>query len=333
MARAPKKPPVFNIIAVAQAGRLGYEALLLLASLRATNPDFAGRVLLAEPLPGKLWPRDPRIPNGPLREALVGMGAEFVPFECREFGAPYAIGNKMECLSAMPDAPFLFLDTDTLVTGDLASLGFDFAKPSASMRREGTWPTIELYGPSYFETWKSLYDLMGLDITPTIDTAQPDEYWQRYMYFNAGWFFGATAPAFGKRFLSTACTIRDRTPAPVMVQELYPWLDQIALPLVIHSFGGGRPPPALAGLDGDVTCHYRLLPLLYAREADRVVEVLETAALREDLRPILRDYEPIKMMVYQNKGRKARALFDRNDLPRREQAIRKVLKAEGLWLR
>jgi hypothetical protein len=152
---------------------------------------------------------------------------------------------------------------------------------------------------------------MGLDIAPTIDTAQPDEYWQRYMYFNAGWFFGASAPAFGRRFLDTACTIRDRTPAQVVIQELYPWLDQIALPLVIHALGGGRPSAALAGLDGDVTCHYRLLSLLYARESDRVVEVLETVANRPDLRPILRDYEPVKMMVYQNKGRKARALFDR----------------------
>jgi hypothetical protein len=332
MARAPK-PKTFNIIAVAQDGRLGYEALLLLASLRARSPDFKGRVLLAEPMPGRLWPKDARIPPGPLRDKLIELGAEFVPFESREFGAPYAIGNKMECLAAMPDAPFLFLDSDTLITGDLGSVGFDFAKPSASMRREGTWPSIELYGPSYFDTWKSLYDLFGLDIAPTIDASQPDEYWQRFMYFNAGWFFGASAPAFGKQFLDTACTIRDRTPPAVQIQELYPWLDQIALPLVIHALGGGRPDAALAGLDGDVTCHYRLLPLLYARESDRVVEVLEDIAKDPALRPILRDYEPIKMMVYQNKGRKARALFDRADLPRREQAIRRVLKDQGLWLR
>lgn len=332
MARAPE-PKTFNIIAVAQDGRLGYEALLLLASLRARSPDFKGRVLLAEPMPGRLWPKDARIPPGPLRDKLIELGAEFVPFESREFGAPYAIGNKMECLAAMPDAPFLFLDSDTLITGDLGSVGFDFAKPSASMRREGTWPSIELYGPSYFDTWKSLYDLFGLDIAPTIDASQPDEYWQRFMYFNAGWFFGASAPAFGKQFLDTACTIRDRTPPAVQIQELYPWLDQIALPLVIHALGGGRPDAALAGLDGDVTCHYRLLPLLYARESDRVVEVLEDIAKDPALRPILRDYEPIKMMVYQNKGRKARALFDRADLPRREQAIRRVLKDQGLWLR
>jgi len=329
MARAPE----FNIIAVAQAGRLGYEALLLLASLRAASPDFAGRVLLAEPMPGRLWPKDPRIPDGPLRAALLGLGAEFVPFESREFGAPYAIGNKMECLAAMPDAPFLFLDSDTLITGDLARVPFDFARPSASMRREGTWPTIEIYGPSYYDTWKSLYDLMGLDIAATIDTSQPDEYWQRYMYFNAGWFFGASAPAFGERFVKTACTIRDRTPRAVVMQELYPWLDQIALPLVIHALGGGRPGPELAGLDGDVTCHYRLLPLLYARESDAAVAMLERVALDTALRPILRDHEPIKAMVYQNKGRKARALFDRGDLPRREQSIRKALKDQGLWLR
>lgn len=326
-------PNPFNIIAVAQEGRLGYEALLLLASLRASSPQFAGRVLLAEPMPGRLWKGDPRIPAGPLRDKLLDLGAEFVPFESREFGAPYAIGNKMECLTAMPDAPFLFLDTDTLITGDLANVAFDFNRPTASMRREGTWPDIQLYGPSYYETWKSLYDLMGLDITPTIDTSQPEEYWQRYMYFNAGWFCGASAQQFGARFLDYACKIRDQTPRAVVVQELYPWLDQIALPLVIHSLGGGRPPLGMAGMDGDVSCHYRLLPLLYARESDRVVEMLETIALRPDLRPILRDHGPIRQMVYQNKGRKARAMFDRADLPRREQAIRKALKDQGLWMR
>lgn len=333
MANAPKKIPDFNIIAVAQAGRLAYEALLLLGSLRATNPNFKGRILLAEPMQGRLWPKDPRIPDGPLRDKLLELGAEFVPFESREFGAPYAIGNKMECLAAMPDQPFLFLDTDTLITGDLGKIAFDFNRPSASMRREGTWPVIELYGPGYHATWGALYDMFGLNMGPTIDETQPLEYWQRYMYFNAGWFFGASAPAFGKRFLDTACAIRDRTPAQVVVQELYPWLDQIALPLVIHALGGGRPDAGLAGLDGGITCHYRTLPLLYARESDAAIEVLEQVAGAQDMRRILRDFDPIKLMVYQNRGRKARALFDQNDLPRREQMIRSALKKEGLWLR
>ncbi len=54
---------------------------------------------------------------------------------------------------------------------------------------EGTWPETELYGPGYTGIWKSLYDRFGLEFESTLDLTQPDEYWRRYLYFNAGWFF------------------------------------------------------------------------------------------------------------------------------------------------
>ncbi len=328
------RTPTFNILAIVQSGRLAHEALLLAASLRATNPGFAGRLILAEPQPGPLWPgQDPRLPAGPLRDRLAELGADFLPFDSRVFGAAYPHGNKIEALTALPDQPFLFLDTDTLVTGDLGTLEIDFARPSASMRREGTWPQIELYGPGYAATWKALYDRFGLDFAGSLDLSQPDEYWQRYLYFNAGWFFHQSPARFGARFLAYAREIRDNRPAALVCQEIYPWLDQIALPLVIHSFGGGRPGPGLAGLDGEVTCHYRTLPLLYAKEGDRAVEVLEEVAEVKENRRLLRDWAPVKQMVYQNGGKRARALFDRAALPHREQAIRNTLKREGLWLR
>ena len=44
----------FDIVIVAQAGRLTYEAVLFAASLRHSAPDFAGRLLVAEPQPGPL---------------------------------------------------------------------------------------------------------------------------------------------------------------------------------------------------------------------------------------------------------------------------------------
>ena len=212
----------FNIIAVVQGGRLSYEALLLAASLRATNPGFAGRLILAEPQPGPHWPEDPRLPDGPLRDRLAELGAEFLPFESRVFGNGYPYGNKIEAVKAAPDAPFLFLDTDTLITGSFDKVGFDFNRPSASMRREGTWPTIELYGPGYAATWKSLYDKFGLEFESTLDLSQPDEFWQRYLYFNAGWFFHASAPAFGGRLLDYARQIRDDRPEELVCQEIFP---------------------------------------------------------------------------------------------------------------
>jgi hypothetical protein len=333
MAPKSRKPKPFNILCIWQGGRLQYEALILAASLRASSPDFVGRLIVAEPQPGPLWPSDPRM-AGKVKDYLVGLGAEIVPFESRHFGAAYPFGNKIEGLAALPESePFLFLDTDTLVTGDLGAVAFDFTRPAASMRREGTWPVEDLYWPGYAATWKSLYDRFGLDFDSSLDLGQPDEYWGRYLYFNAGWFFGADPKAFGARFLDYALSIRDDPPAEMALQPLDPWLDQVALPLVVHSFGGGRPGPELAGLDGDVTCHYRLLPLLYARESDRVVEILEAVAAPNPIKKLLKDYEPAKRMIFQGRGRKARALFDQDDLPRREQQIRNKLKSEGFWMR
>lgn len=325
--------PKFNILAVVQSGRLQYEALLLAASLRATNPDFQGTLYLAEPQQGGKWQRNPAVTNPAVRQALRDLGAVFLPFQAQVFGQDYPHGNKIEAIATLPEEPFLFLDTDTLVVGDLSTVGFDFNRPSASMRREGTWPTPDLYGPEIGTIWKALYTRFNLSFEPTLDLGQPEGYWQRYMYFNAGWFFHASPRAFATRFISYAMTLRDHPPPELIGQEIYPWLDQIALPLVIHSLGGGRPGPELAGLDGDVTCHYRTLPLLYARESDRVVEILEQICEPKELRRLLREFEPVKMMVYQNRGKKARALFDRHDLPRRERAIRFVLRREGLWLR
>lgn len=333
MMQAAKQAGVFNIMVIGQAGRLQYEALLFAASLRAFDPGFPGRLIVAEPEPGGAWPGDPQIAPEP-RAALEDLGAEIVPFAATHFGEAYPQGNKIEGLAALPAGePFVFFDSDTVVMGPLSELPFDFDRPAASMKREGTWPEIELYGPGYAETWQSLYDKFGLEFSPTLDLTQPDEYWERYLYFNAGWFFGADPAAFGHRFLETALAIRDDPPEALALQALDPWLDQIALPLVIHGFGGGRPGPELAGLDGDVTCHWRVLALAYARESDRAVAAIEAAAAPNRIKKVLRDYEPMRRMIYQGRGHKVRELFDRSDLPRTEKIIRNQIKRAGYWMR
>jgi len=333
MAKSAKKRPNFNVFVVGQAGRLSYEALLFVASLRQSDPDFKGRVLVGEPQPGPNWPRDPRMADH-IRAALEGLGAEIIPFDTPVFGDPYPNGNKIEGLLAMPKGePFVFFDSDTLVTGKLSDIPFDFTRPAASMKREGTWPVIELYGPGYGDIWKSLYDKFDLEYEPTLDLSKPDEFWERYMYFNGGWFFGACPQEFGQRFLDYAQAIQTDRPEPLVCQELYPWLDQIALPLVIQSFGGGRPGPELDGLDGDTTCHWRILPLMYAREPDHSIQVIEEVTAPNKLKKIFKEYDPMLRMIYQGRGQKVRAMFDRNNLPRREQMIRNQIKREGFWMR
>lgn len=323
----------FDIVIVGQAGRLAAEAALFAASLRAADPGFAGRLLVAEPQPGPLWPADPRIDDD-TRALLAEFGAEIAPFESRHFGAAYPNGNKAEGLAALaPGRPFLFFDTDTLVTGPLSAIPFDFARPSASMARTNTWPVIELYGPGYSETWRSLYDRFGLDFASSLDLSQPDEFWRRYLYFNAGWFLGPCPAAFGRRLADTMVAIRDDTPAALVCQPLYPWLDQIALPLVIHGMGGGRPGPELSGLDGEVTVHYRALPLLYATAPDDRLAFLEEIAGQNRVKKVLRRHDAFRRTIYRGKGRKARELLAAEGPPRTVQALQNRLKRAKLWFR
>ncbi|KPP92159.1 MAG: hypothetical protein HLUCCA08_07495 [Rhodobacteraceae bacterium HLUCCA08] len=334
MAKATRTGDSFDLVLVGQSGRVQYEALLLVASLRDQDPAFAGQVYVAEPQPGPLWSGDPRM-TGEIRAELEAMGCTILPLHNRAFGQSYPHGNKIEALAALPaTGPFLFLDSDTLITGPLSTLAAaDFTRPTASMRRSGTWPEEELYWPGYTATWKALYDRFELEFDSSLDLSKPDEYWERYLYFNAGWVAGTDAPAFGARWRDWAVAIRDDRPRELVLQSLDPWLDQVALPLVIHSFGGGRPGPDWAGLDGDLTCHWRVLGLAYAREADRVVEVLEAVAAPNRIKKLLKNHEAFKRMIYQGRGRKARALFDRADLPPRERQIRNRLKKDGFWLR
>jgi hypothetical protein len=323
-----------NILIVAQGGRLQYEAVLFAASLRAADPDYGGTLYVAEPQPGPKWNDDPRIMGEPTRNLLTELGATIVPFDSQVFGSSYPHGNKIEALKVLPAGePFVFFDTDTLVLSPLSDVNFDFERPSASMKRSNTWPEIELYGPGYGQIWKSLYDRFGLDYQSSLDLSHPDEYWQRYMYFNAGWFYGADPAKFGALFTEYASAIRDDPPEELVCQTLDPWLDQVTLPLVIHALGGGRPGPELDGLDGDVTCHWRVLPLLYARENDRVVSTLETLTAPNKIKKVLKEHDAFKRMIFQGRGQRVRDLFHQDNLPRKEAAIRNKIKKNKLWMR
>ena len=324
----------FNIAVVGQNNRLQYEALLFAASLRHCSSGFKGRLFVATPNPGPRWTHNPGIQDEDVLKALKQLDAEILPFDSHVFGESYPYGNKIEALLALPEGePFVFFDTDTLITGDITSVPFDFDRPGASLKVEGTWPKPTLYGPGFDGIWRALYARFGLDFESSVDPDQPHDYWRRYLYFNAGYFFYKCPRMFGERYLDYARTIRDENIPELTGQNLDPWLDQAALPLVIHSFGGGRDALPDGLLDGSVSCHYRLFPLLYARESNHVIDVLETVVAPNKVKKVLKQYDPLKKLVLQGKGEKIRALFDQDNLPRREQALRNAIKSKGLWLR
>jgi len=324
----------FNVFAIIQRGRLAYEAVVFASTFRQKNPNFKGRLIFGEPQFTDNWDEDPTVDNNDIRKLLADFDAEIIPFENRVFGSAYPYGNKIMGLTALPKGEnFIFFDTDTLFTGRLNEVEFDFNRPSASMRRENTWPTIELYGPGYAESWKSLYDKFGLDFDSSLDLSHPDEYWERYMYFNAGWFFYRCPHEFADLFAHYTTEIMRDPPYAVNTQQYNPWLDQVALPLVISKLGGGRPTQSQLRLDGDIAVHYRTLSLLYARESDAAVAALHKAVLPNPIKKVLKEYEAFRKVVYQSKGEKIRSIFDRDNLPHKEELIRKRLKKRNMWFR
>ncbi|MEO9825254.1 MAG: hypothetical protein ABJF50_12630 [Paracoccaceae bacterium] len=324
----------FDIVIVAQSGRLTYEAVMFVASLRTFAPDFNGEIYVCEPQPGALWPKDPRIDDLEARGLLLRLGAKLLPFESIHFGARYPHGNKVEALAALPAGrPFVFFDTDTLITGPIDALPFDFETPSASMARENTWPTPPLYGPGYTAIWRAIYNHFGVPFEATLDLSEPDEHWRRYLYFNAGWFFHSCPNTFGKTMIDIMTGVRDDDLPELASQTLYPWLDQIALPVAIAKHSGGRPPETLNGLDGDISIHWRALPLFYAKASSTQLAKFDEVVRPNRIKKVLKTYEPFKRMIYHGRGDKVRALFDQDHLPIREKVIRNRIKRERLWMR
>ena len=323
-----------TLLIVAQNGRLTYEAVLFAASLRASAPGWQGSLVVAEPEPGPLWASNPGITDREARQCLERLGAEIRTFPSNHFGSSYPNGNKIEALSVLePDEPFVFFDTDTLITGPIQEIAFDFDSPSASMAREATWPEIQLYGPGYTDTWRAIYERFDVPFAETLDSTQPDEHWERYLYFNAGWFYYRCPQRFQSEMLRVMRGIRDDPIPELVCQTLYPWLDQIALPVAITALGGGRPGPELDALDGEMSVHWRALPLFYAKATNEQVDFLEEVCRPNWIKKVLKTYEPFRRMIYQRRGHRVRALFDQANLPARERAIRSRIKRENLWLR
>ncbi len=321
----------FTILAVVQGGRLEYEALLFMASLRASGNHQ--RVVLAEPQPGPLWVDDPRIGNPSVRAKLLEMGAEIVPLHSQHFGSGYPYGNKIEAIALLPEHPFIFFDTDTIFLGELAQVPFDFDRPTASLRREGTWPKALPGWPGHARVWRSLYERLGLDFASSQDLNRAADDWQRYLYFNAGFFFHRSPQEFGGRFLHYAMSVRDDPPAELAGQKLTPWLDQIVLPLVIHSFGGGVDALPNGLLDGSVTCHYRTPSLLYARENEQAIAAFEGAVGQPGIRKLLQQSPTFYPILHGDAAQKIRAMFADKTGLESEAFYRKKLKSAGLWLR
>lgn len=105
--------PPFNIVIVAQNGRLQYEAILFAASLRHASPGFTGRLFVATPRPGPLWKKDPSLRSQQVLSVLERLGAEILPFDSQLFGKTMPMATRSRPCRHCPRASHSCFSTAT----------------------------------------------------------------------------------------------------------------------------------------------------------------------------------------------------------------------------
>jgi hypothetical protein len=229
-----------NVALVAQLGRIGYQALLCAASIRAFHAAGDVHISICVPNRSPLWQSDPTVGDADLTHAFKRYDCEIVPFDNVDFGSIYPHSNKFySILSLPPTEPFLFLDSDTILMRPMCSADFDFCSPAL---RPATvkWPLPGRSQHTIGEIWRSLYEYFDLDPAPYFDAESGDNSPNSYPYYNAGVMYHAQPTFFGQTMLEMAKRLWRERPTAMENQPLKPWLDQIVLPLVLARLGVPR---------------------------------------------------------------------------------------------
>lgn len=209
-----------NIVFVCQKGELELKSLLLAWSLRKTHgmnvhliaacPDYSD------------WGHISTITQQALKNLSVDIQT-FIP----AFGAQYAIGNKISALGLLPANELgCFLDSDMLSLSAWSVVGeLEHSDAAAKPADLGTWGDKESWQKVYALTETELPERrVRLTVSNTLS----------FPYFNAG--FIATKNAHSLFLAWHKCALQLDSPS-INLDNKYPWLDQISLPLAMQKTG------------------------------------------------------------------------------------------------
>lgn len=206
-----------NIVFVCQRGELELKACLLAWSLHQS----AGKGI-------NLFAAIPRHNDwdklSPLTINLFTTLSVQLCYFTPSFGETYPIGNKIDALGLLPpDEPGAFLDSDIICLGELDWQHrwetADFLAKPADM---ATWGTVE--------QWERVYASRGMNL-PTRRVRLTVSETLSLPYFNAGVVAAKKPYALAERWKSIAIELQQMDG----LEPKYPWLDQISLPIAVHS--------------------------------------------------------------------------------------------------
>lgn len=320
---------MWNIALVAQRGRIAYQALLCAASIREHHGAGQIRIHICVPNNSRRWKTDPSLNDIELIEAFRHYGCEIAPFDNKHFGSAYPHSNKFYAISSLPpEEPFMFLDSDTILTDALRE-DVDFSLPVLKPAPK-KWPIRRGNSPSIGEIWRSLYEFFDLDPEPYFDASRGDSKYNCFPYYNASVIYYERGGIFGKTMLKMGKRLWRHPPDTLRRQPLVPWLDQIVLPLVLAKLGVPRiKEPELPYKQ---VVHYRVPAVLLLRSRPGFA-AFESLAKRPQLASVL-NHDPGFRYYMSEEGRElvasaeaeAKASLGSNDRKVSQKALLRVLE-------
>lgn len=323
----------FNICIVSQVGRLELDALLFILSYRMFNLDSQTPVYICTPEFTDNWDANPDIRGGEIAELLQHYGAKIVPFRNVKFGAKYPISNKIYALSALPrDEAFLFLDTDHVVTGSFEAASLNFHRPSGAYEVP-RFPRETKFGWSRADVWDALYAKFNISTDQWKRAPRRPDDPNVYPYFNAGSFYYARAGLFYELLRYVAEAIYDDPPDELSGQALFPWLDQISIPLVMCLLGADNHQYRDDHPLSKVAFHYFSKARLCMPRHARVLEVALSAIETSDHRDLFVNAD--SYYYFFGEGREYISSIIRRDPEHYDRFpnLRNELKKVGKWIK
>ena len=323
----------FNICIVGQRGRLEYEALLFMTTFRQLTSSGDVSVYVCTPVDSSVWTSNPDMRGTQIAERLVDLGARIVHFENERFGSRYPHSNKIYALGALPAGePFLFLDTDHVVLSDLAELKLDFHKPTGAFEVH-RWPVPEKSRYTREQIWTSLYRMFDLPTKGWFRDIDDPDVNRRYPYFNAGSYYYLCPQKFLRIYRHVLHRIHDDPPEELENQRMFPWLDQISLPIVMNFLGGDPTEYTDDYILNRWLFHYFTMGRLYVNLRHGLLPVWDERLIcASEHTSVFREQNTIDHYFFGSGGEEIdRLIEDEGMTPRNFAAIRIALKARGQW--
>jgi|GEM_PF-3951485 len=231
---------------VIQSGRLESEALLLAESIVFSGAIAPESVVVCYPEPSPLWPTNPE-PSRQAIESLLSCGVSVTSFGNADYGATYPISNKIYAIRKVGRTArdVFFIDSDCLFLGEVETLIGGTPGPTGNTlgacTAERSFPRkSKTYSDR--DIWGAIYRKFGIDPDAAVGGDGAATEGGAFPYFNAGALFIRNAAAFCDLWLRVALEIDKRDIPELDGQKIYPFLDQISLPVAM-ALGGWKHEP------------------------------------------------------------------------------------------